>query len=199
MWTNFRVGRQVGILDWFTIIIGLATFVAMAEHGALWVAMKTGGELEIRCRRFARLGWWAVLIFTALVAAASPLVQPHLLDRISSEPGGYALPGLAIAGLLGMRYFNASATGKQAFAFSCMYMAGIAASVAFGIFPYLLPATLNPSLSLTVYNSAAPPHSLEIGLAWFVPAMILAVGYLLVAYRSFAGKVSAERATEEGY
>jgi hypothetical protein len=29
--------------------------------------------------------------------------------------------------------------------------------------------------------------------------MILAVVYLLVAYRSFAGKVSAERATEEGY
>jgi len=42
LWTNFRVGREVGILDWFTIIIGFATFFAMGEHGALWVAMKTG-------------------------------------------------------------------------------------------------------------------------------------------------------------
>jgi cytochrome bd ubiquinol oxidase subunit II len=196
LWTDFRVSKQVGILDWFTIIIGLATFVAMAVHGALWVAMKTGGELEIRCRSFARLGWWAVLLFTVLVAVASPFVQPHLLDRISSDPWGYVFPALAIAGLLGMRYFNTPATGKQAFVSSCMYMGGIAGSIAFGLFPYLLPSTLSPSLSLTIYNAAAPPHSLEIGLAWFIPGIILAIAYLVVAYRSFAGKVSAE---EEGY
>jgi cytochrome d ubiquinol oxidase subunit II len=199
LWTNFRVGQQVGILDWFTITVGLATFAAMAEHGALWVAMKTTGELEIRCRAFARLAWWVVLFFTALVAATSPLVQPHLLDRISSDPWGYVFPALAIAGLLGMRYFNASVSGKQAFAFSCAYMAGIAASVAFGVFPYLVPSTLGPGLSLTVYNSAAPPHSLEIGLAWFIPGILLVMVYVFVAYRSFSGKVSAERATDEGY
>ena len=196
LWTDFRVGKQVGILDWFTIIIGLATFVAMAEHGALWVAMKTVGELEIRCRRFARFGWWAVLIFTALVAASSPFVQPHLLDRISSHPWGYVFPAVALVGLFGMRYFNASASGKQAFASSCMYMAGIAASTAFGLFPYLLPSTLSPDFGLSVYNAAAPLHSLEVGLAWFIPGMVLAITYLVIAYRSFAGKVSVE---EEGY
>jgi len=168
----------------------------MAVHGALWVAMKTGGELEIRCRSFARWGWWAVLLLSALVAVTSPFVQPHLLDRISSDPWGYLFPALAIAGLSGMRYFNASATGKQAFVSSCMYMAGIAASTAFGLFPYLLPSTLGPSLSLSIYNAAAPPHSLEIGLAWFVPGILLAIVYVIIAYRSFAGKVSAE---EEGY
>jgi cytochrome d ubiquinol oxidase subunit II len=196
LWTNFRVGREVGILDWFTIIVGLATFFAMGEHGALWVAMKAEGELETRCRRFAGLGWWAVLISTALVATISPFVQPHLLDQISNHQWGYVFPALAIAGLFGMRHFNTSATGKYAFVFSCMYMAGIAASTAFGVFPYMLPSTLNPSLSLTVYNSAAPLHSLELGLAWFVPALMLAVVYLFVVYRSFAGKVSPE---EEAY
>jgi cytochrome d ubiquinol oxidase subunit II len=192
LWTNFRVGREVGILDWFTIIIGFATFFAMGEHGALWVAMKTEGELETRCRRFAGLGWWAVLISTALVATISPFVQPHLLDQISNHPWGYVFPALAISGLFGMRHFNTSAAGNYAFVFSCMYMAGIAASTAFGVFPYVLPSTLNPSFSLTVYNSAAPLHSLEIGLAWFVPALLLAVVYLVVVYRNFAGKVRHE-------
>src|SRR6266852_4984669 len=196
LWTNFLVGREVGILDWFTIIIGFAAFFAMGEHGALWVAMKTGGELEARCRRVAGLGWWAVLIFTALVATISPFVQPHLLDRISNHPWGYVFPALAIAGLFGMRHFNTSSTGKYAFVFSCVYMAGIAASTSFGIFPYVLPSTLDPGLGLTVYNSAAPPHSLEVGLAWFIPALMLAIVYLFVAYRSFAGKVTVE---EEGY
>jgi cytochrome d ubiquinol oxidase subunit II len=77
-----------------------------------------------------------------------------------------------------------------------MYMTGIAASTAHGIFPYVLPSTLDPSLGLTVYNSAAAPHSLEVGLAWFIPALLLEIVYLFVAYRSFAGKVTVE---EEGY
>jgi cytochrome d ubiquinol oxidase subunit II len=137
-----------------------------------------------------------VLTVTALVATVSPFVQPHLLDQISKHPWGYVFPALAIAGLFGMRHFNTSAAGKYAFAFSCMYMTGIAASTAFGVFPYVLPSTLDPSLGLTVYNSAAAPHSLEVGLAWFIPALLLAIVYLFVAYRSFAGKVTVE---EEGY
>jgi cytochrome bd ubiquinol oxidase subunit II len=192
LWTNFRVGREVGILDWFTIIIGVATFFAMGEHGALWVAMKTGGLLEARCRRVAGLGWWAVLIFTALIATISPFVQPHLLNQISNHPWGYVFPVFAIAGLFGMKHFNTSTTGKYAFVFSCIYIAGIAASTAFGVFPYVLPSTLNPTLGLTVYNSAAPLHSLELGLVWFVPALMLAVVYLFVVYHSFAGKVRPE-------
>jgi cytochrome bd-type quinol oxidase subunit 2 len=53
-------------------MIGFATFLAMAEHGALWVAMKTSGALEARCRKLARIGWWLVLLLTALIAAISP-------------------------------------------------------------------------------------------------------------------------------
>jgi cytochrome d ubiquinol oxidase subunit II len=197
LWTNFRTGAYVGVLDWFTIIVGFATFCAMAEHGALWVAMKTGGELETRCRRVASLGWWAVLLFTALIAIVSPSVQPHLLEQISAHPWGYVFPAVAIIGLLGMNYFNSSATGRRAFICSCMYMAGIAASTGFGIFPYLLPSTLGATYGLTVYGAASPPHSLAIGLAWFLPGATLAIVYLLVAYRSFAGKVGA--ADQEGY
>jgi cytochrome bd ubiquinol oxidase subunit II len=189
LWTNFRIGKDVGILDWFTIIVGFATFSAMAEHGALWVAMKTDGELETRCRGVARVGWWAVLFFTGLIAMMGPYVQPHLLEQISAHPWGYVFPALAIFGLFGMRYFNSFVTGRQAFVCSCMYMASIAASTAFGIFPYVLPSTLRPSFGLTAYAAAAPPSSLKIGLAWFVPAVMLAVIYLLIAYRSFAGKV----------
>jgi cytochrome d ubiquinol oxidase subunit II len=196
LWTDFRVGKEVGILDWFTILVGFATFLAMAEHGALWVAMKTKGELEMRCRSLARFGWWAVLLFTTLVAVVSPFVQPNLLMQISERPWGYAFPAVAIIGLLGMRYFNTPATGQRAFIFSCAYMLGIAASVAFGVFPYVLPSNLAPRFGLTVYNSAAPLRSLEFGLTWFIPGLILAIAYLFIAYRGFAGKVRME---QEGY
>ncbi|HVV73398.1 MAG TPA: cytochrome d ubiquinol oxidase subunit II, partial [Verrucomicrobiae bacterium] len=41
LWTNFQLGKDVGILDWYTVIVGLAAFVTLTVHGALWVALKT--------------------------------------------------------------------------------------------------------------------------------------------------------------
>jgi cytochrome d ubiquinol oxidase subunit II len=196
LWTDFRVGSEVGILDWFTVMVGLAVFFAMAEHGALWVAMKTEDEVAERCRRLAGALWWAVVLFTALVAALSPLVQPHLLERIARSPWGYVFPAGAIIGLLGMKYFNRASAEKRAFGCSCLYVLGIAASTAFGLFPYLLPSNIDPKFGLTVYNASAPARSLAIGMAWFIPGIILAAAYVVVAYRSFAGKVKLE---EEGY
>ncbi len=54
LWTNWRVGPQPGILDWYTVIGGVVALVALAVHGALYLAVKTEGELQQRARRFAR-------------------------------------------------------------------------------------------------------------------------------------------------
>src|ERR1700741_3214390 len=41
LWTNFRLGEQTGILDWYTIMVGLLALTALMMHGALWVQMRT--------------------------------------------------------------------------------------------------------------------------------------------------------------
>ena len=48
LWTNWRVGPQPGILDWYTVIGGVVALVALAIHGALYLAVKTEGELQQR-------------------------------------------------------------------------------------------------------------------------------------------------------
>src|SRR5690348_3636086 len=53
LWTNWNVGPQPGVLDWYTVIAGLVALVALSIHGALYVAMKTTGDINVRCRRFA--------------------------------------------------------------------------------------------------------------------------------------------------
>jgi cytochrome d ubiquinol oxidase subunit II len=198
LWTDFAAGKDVGILDWFTVMVGLAAFFALAEHGALWVAMKTEDELAERCRWLAGALWWAVILFTALIAALSPLVQPHLLEPVARHPWGYVFPAVAVIGLFGMRHFNRLATEKHAFGCSCLYILGIVASIAFGLFPYVLPSNLDPALGLTIYNASAPARSLTIGMVWLVPGIILATGYMVAAYRSFAGKVKLHE-EGEGY
>src|SRR6476646_4347112 len=48
LWTNWRVGPQPGILDWYTVIGGVVALVALGVHGALYLAVKTEGELQQR-------------------------------------------------------------------------------------------------------------------------------------------------------
>src|SRR5258705_8137012 len=99
---------------------------------------------------------------------------------------------MAIAGLVGIRWAQSAATERRAFVFSCAYLLGMLASAAFGVYPYLLPSSTDTQFGLTIHNAAADEYGLSIGLAWWIPGMILAAGYALYTYRHFAGKVPSE-------
>ena len=185
LWTDFSIGPDAGILDPYTVLIAVAAFLTLAEHGALWVALKTEGALETRARRTAERLWWGVLLLVAAITIVSFRIQPHLGESFRLRPWGYIFPLLALGGLLSMRLLR----GLQAFLGSCAFIIGMLTSVVFGVYPYVLPSNGDPSLSLTVYGAAAPRYGLEVGLMWFVPGIALAAGYFIYTYRSFSGKV----------
>ena len=192
LWTDFRVGSTPGIIDWYTLIVGLAALAALAMHGALWVWLKTGDALAERARRAARTLWWAVLALALLVTVLTFIVQPLVLAHLAAAPGGYALAVVALTGLgvawRGMRRDRA----RTAFLGSAAYLAGMIASAAFGISPYVLPASTGTQFALTAQAVAASASSLRIGLMWWIPGMLIAVLYTTYIYWRFAGKVSLE-------
>src|SRR5208282_44755 len=51
LWTNWAPGAYPGILDWYTVIGGLVALVALTLHGALWLVLKSSGDLEQRARK----------------------------------------------------------------------------------------------------------------------------------------------------
>ena len=187
LWTDFSIGRDVGILDWYTVLIAVAAFLALAEHGALWIALKTQGQLEQRARRAAARLWWGVLAAVVVITLASFSVQPHLKESFLQRPWGYVFPLIAVVGLSMMKILP----GLRAFLGSCVFLTGMLTSVVFGVYPYVLPSYGDPSLSLTVHNAAAAPYGLGVGLIWFIPGIALATGYFIYTYRSFAGKVGS--------
>ncbi len=196
LWANLLASPTSGILDWFTITTGLGSVAALVVHGALWVAMKTGDEVAHRAQRAADAAWRVVLVISGLLVIIVPLVQPHFRNRFAADPWGFVFPGLAVAGLLGVKLFNRAGRFKSAFAASSLYIAGMLTSAAFGLYPYLLPSSIDPAAGLTVYNSAAPDHGLRVGLLWFVPGMVLVMAYFAFVYGYFA---RGTRGGEEGY
>jgi cytochrome d ubiquinol oxidase subunit II len=193
LWTDFGAGgvsvHDVGILDWYTILIALAALLTLTVHGCLWIVLKTEGAVEDRARALAARLWWGLGAAVLAVTAASFAVQPHLAGQFSAHPWGAVFPLTAVAGLSGMRLLRGRRAGLDSFLSSCLFIIGMLTSAAFGLYPFVLPSNTDAALSLTVLNSAAPAYGLEIGLVWFIPGMLLTAGYFTYTYRSFAGKV----------
>jgi cytochrome d ubiquinol oxidase subunit II len=192
MWTNFLPGADPGILDWFTVLVGVLAFAALAQHGALWLNWKTDGPVQARAKAVARLASYITVLMTVVVTFASWKLQPQILANFTERPFGWIFPVLAMVGIAGVLHKTNSADERGAFLSSALFILGMLTSAAFGIFPMVLPAVGDPARSLTVYNSAAAPYGLRVGLLWWAPGMILASAYAVYTYRRFAGKVAPE-------
>jgi len=188
LWTDFRLGEQTGILDWYTILVGLLSLLVLTMHGALWVQMKTNGAVNQRSVKIAASAWWGVLILTAVVTAITFKIQPQVKENFVTWPWGFVFPFLAIAGIAGAGFELMKRDERKAFFASSAYIAGMLTSAIFGLYPLVLPAR-NPVYSLTVASAKAGDYGLKIGLVWWTIGILLAAGYFTYVYRSLPGKV----------
>ena len=196
LWTDFRLGKETGILDWYTVLAGLTSVLTLTAHGAHWIVLKTDGEVRQRSSNVAAKVWYGLAAMTLIVTAVTFRVQPNVAVRLKSQPWGYVFPLLALVGLFGMRWFARKQDEVKAFLSSCAYIVGMLTSAVFGVYPYVLPSNSDPNLGITLYKAAAPLYGLTVGLAWWIPGMLLVTAYFVFTYRHFAGKVQLE---EEGY
>lgn len=189
LWTNFQPAGQTGILDWYTILIGVASLAVLALHGAAWLTWRTTDELHDRAHAAASVLWWLVTALTAVVTVTSFRLLPVGLLSFRIHPFGFIFPMLAIAGLLGVKLFLRAGQEAPAFAASCTYIVGMLTSVTFALYPNVLPATTGLNYNLTVANAKAADYGLKIGLIWWLIGMSLAVSYTVFTYAKFAGKI----------
>ena len=189
LWTNLQPGPDAGIIDWYTVLIGVTALIALTIHGALWVALKTDGDLRTRCQAVARRFWFVMLPLVLLISVTSFLIQPVLLGNFKEHPWGSIFPALSATGFIGVPLFLKRQRELAAFLASCTFILGLLCSAAMGLYPNLLPSNGDAARSLTVTSVSTGSYGLRIGLFWFVPAFALAVAYSVFVYRHFAGKV----------
>ncbi len=189
LWTNFMTGPDPGILDWFTILMGITSGAILAFHGANYLAMKTEGPLRGQARRAAWLTGSAVAMLVGLAAAAVPFVQPSFRLNYDAHPIGYVFPVIAVVALvaaLGLRRRNGDA---GAFYATSLLILAMLVSTAWGSYPNILIATNDPANSLTVANATAGAYGMQVGLWWFLIGFGLVIVYQVCAHRAFWGNV----------
>jgi cytochrome d ubiquinol oxidase subunit II len=188
LWTNWRPGVNPGILDWYTVIGGLVALVALTLHGALWLTIKTSGELEDRARRIVGPLWMALVALTAISLAATIAVRPASLNNYYRYPFTFVVPAGVIISLGAIWFWNRDTKALKAFLASCAYLFFMLAGACWGVYPTLLPATTGADRDITLSHALSGPHTLAVGLVWWTIGMALAVGYTTFVYSRFRGK-----------
>jgi cytochrome bd ubiquinol oxidase subunit II len=189
LWTDFLTGPEPGILDWFTVLMGLTSAAILALHGANYLAMKTQGDLYERAVAAAKLMGWLALGSAVLVGLGITFVQPSLRLNYIAHPVGYIFPvGGAIA-LVATLVLRRRQRDVAAFMSSSLFILAMLGSVAWGCYPNILIATTDPTNSLTIFNAATGAYGLQAGAVWFVIGFVLIIAYQVYAHNTFWGKV----------
>lgn len=189
LWTDFSPGEQPGILDWYTILCAVTTLAATILHGMLFVVLKTEGDLNARLRQNVLRLWPAVVILSATALAATIVIRPQLLENYRANGVGWVIPAIVAAALAGVLLFTRKGKELHAFLSSCVYIAGTLGGAALALYPTLLPSSGDPAYSITITNAAAGKESLSAGLLWWGVGMLVAIGYFVLVYTMFRGKV----------
>jgi cytochrome d ubiquinol oxidase subunit II len=189
LFTNFCPGRDPGVLDWYTVSVGVFAALTLAGHGALFLACRTADSVKQRCLSAARIIWPSVLCTGAVVTYLTHLVRPQIYESLIARPWTWLFAFFILASLSVV--FFSLRKGKDALAFSgsvCLII-GLLSATASGMYPNMLISTVDPSFTLTADNAGLDTRGLGIGLVWWLPAIVLTTLYFANLFRIFRGRV----------
>jgi cytochrome bd ubiquinol oxidase subunit II len=167
LWTDFQPGPHPGILDWYTVMTGVVALVTLTVHGALYVSLKTDGEHGQRAGKTALIVWPAQMALTLISLIATWFVKPSIKENYLAYPIGFLIPIVVFGSLLLMSFVDAKREGTARVSGFLHLHHRDAGGRGPALYPVVLPASSDPSNSLTIYNAAAGHHGLIVGLVWW--------------------------------
>ncbi len=192
-------GTFLGLLNPFSLLIGILSLAMFVKHGAIYLTLKTEGELQDRMRNIASKAWIVFISLFVLSTLFAFFEASYLFEGVLKNP----IFWIFFIILFGSTIFTPALINKeetwQAFLSSSLTIVGLIGVAAVGMFPRLVPnldnmAVLNASLTITNASSTAP--TLTAMLIITLLGMPVVIGYTIFIYKIFWGKVEL---TDESY
>jgi cytochrome d ubiquinol oxidase subunit II len=184
------VGGLLGLLNPFSLLVGVTGVAMFAMQGAAWLVLRTSGEVQARARRLGRYVWAAFTVLWVLVTLYAAVDAPQPWSNYG-HPVLWLVPAAFVAALslTGWAFFRGTSDVQPILA-SSLTIVALIAIVGQGLYPALLPDRNGPA-GLTVLNAASSDTSLTVMLVVALIGMPLVLAYTAFVYRRFTHKVAA--------
>jgi cytochrome d ubiquinol oxidase subunit II len=189
-------GNLLTLLNPYGLAGGVLFVLLFAVHGALWLATHSEGDLHDRAVKTAK-SLYIPAAGMAVVFLGMTWFYTKLWQNLLATPYLLVLPLLAVVGLLGIRIFLAKAALWKAWFASALLIVGAVLFGVAGLFPNLLPSSLDPAASMTAFNSASSHLTLWIMFGVVLCFLPVVIGYQIWAQVKFRDPVT-EKSLSEG-
>lgn len=186
-------GDFLDLLHPYSILIGILTVAVFFMHGAIYILMKTEGDLHEKMRAWVNPAIILFIITYATATMATLIYMPHMVTAIQDRPIFFAL---AIVNMLAIANIPREIQrGRDGWAFisSCANIALLMGLYGIGTYPNAVRAINDPEgLSLTIFNASSSEKTLGILLLIAIIGIPLVISYTIAVYWIFKGKVKLE-------
>lgn len=219
----FYTGSFWGLLNPFGLLAGVVSLSMLVMHGAVYLQMRTEAEIHDRARSAVRLAGIVFIVAFALAGIWQAIGIQGFRIVSMADPGGVvtpmdqtvevakgawmanygAYPLTMLAPILGFAgavlAILLSGMNRTGLAFVCSSasLTGVIMTAAVSMFPFVLPSSTQPNISLTAFNAVSSHRTLNlmfIAVVVFLPIVLI---YTSWVFRVMRGKITEEKIRKE--
>jgi cytochrome d ubiquinol oxidase subunit II len=193
---EIRLESLLDVLHPFALFVGVTTIAMLLMHGALYLVVKTDGELQARVRRWVP---WFVGSFTLTAAASGVWMIAEdygVTDTFTDDSWTLVFPTVAFAAYVWMLVAFRRGRDVAAFFGSCAVLAFSLATISAVLYPNMLKSSTDPNFHMTVSNASAESYTLTVMLVVAIIGIPFVLLYTAGVQYLFSGKV---KLTESSY
>jgi cytochrome bd ubiquinol oxidase subunit II len=190
------LGTFIGLLNLYSIGVGVLSLVLFTMQGAIYLAAKSDGDLLDRCQKWSSHLWMDYVILYVIMTLWTWLASPYLFTNSFDNPIFFILLIILMGSIVYLPVLLKAGKFSRAFFVSSLIIATMLSQMALSLYPRLVPSSIDLNNSLTIYNSSSSPLTLQTMLVIAIIGVPIVIAYSIFIHFIFRGKVEI---TEESY
>jgi cytochrome d ubiquinol oxidase subunit II len=177
------VGEFFNLLNPYALLAGLSTVVVFAFYGAVFLSLKTRGELELKAGEVAKR-LWLVVIVALLIFLGATYLSTDIIRQLGVNPG--VIPLLGIVAIVLAGYFSNRTMFAWSFSMTALTIAVVVVTLFLILYPRVMVSSIEPAYSLTIYNASSSDYTLQVMTIIaiiFVPIVLIYQGWSYWVFR----------------
>lgn len=187
--TGTYTGTFLGLLNPYAVLSGVLTLIVFVMHGAIYLTMKSDGELQTRMASTAWKAWIVAVPLYVIATIATFFVSPFLFSGLLGSPFFWFSAVVTLGSVVAVPVMLKAKKFFPAFLASSGFITGILGVSATSLFPRLVPSLTDLAFSLTAHNASSSENTLTVMLVIALIGMPIVIAYSIIIHRIFRGRV----------